>query len=270
MTTAGEWQPAQYARFSDERTRPFFDLAALVERRPGMRVVDLGSGPGNLTAWLHDALGAAATLGVDSSDAMLAEAAAHASADVHFARADIVDFARERAAAGATFDLVFSNAALQWIDDHALLLPAVAALVGPQGQLAIQMPANDDHASHRVARALARSERFAGPLGGYVRPDPVQRPAWYAERLHALGFPRQRVQLVVYPHVLPDTRAVVEWVKGSLLTAYRRRLDPDGYAQFLAAYEQALLAELGTNAPYFYAFDRVLIWASRAAGPDGA
>lgn len=267
MTTAGEWQPAQYARFSDERTRPFFDLAALIESRPGMRVVDLGSGPGNLTAWLHEALGAAATLGVDSSEAMLAEAAAHATVDVRFERADIVEFARACANAGTTFDVVFSNAALQWIDDHASLLPAVAALVAADGQFAIQMPANDDHASHRVARTLARSERFAGPLDGYVRPDPVQTPAWYAEQLYTLGFPRQRVQLIVYPQVLADTRAVVEWVKGSLLTAYRRRLDAETYAAFLAEYERVLLAELGTNAPYFYAFDRVLLWASRAPAP---
>ncbi|MDA0365982.1 MAG: methyltransferase domain-containing protein [Chloroflexi bacterium] len=270
MTTAGEWQPAQYARFSDERTRPFFDLAALVERRAGMRVVDLGSGPGKLTAWLHETLAAGSTLGVDNSDAMLAEAAAHATADVRFQRADIVEFARACAADGTRFDLVFSNAALQWIDDHEQLLPAVAGLVAPDGQLAIQMPANDDHASHRVARALARDARFAGPLGGYVRPDPVRRPAWYAERLYRLGFPRQRVQLIVYPQVLPDTHAVVEWVKGSLLTAYRQRLNAETYAAFLEAYERALIEELGTNAPYFYAFDRVLMWASRtlAAAAD--
>jgi trans-aconitate 2-methyltransferase len=264
MTTgAGEWQPGQYARFADERSRPFYDLAAMVRPAPGMRVVDLGSGTGQLTAWLHGELGAAETLGVDASEAMLAESAAHAGGGVRFERDDIVAFARARAAAGATFDLVFSNAALQWVDDHATLFPLIARLVAPGGQLAVQMPANDDHPSHNVARALARREPFATALGGYVRPDPVRTPEWYAERLYALGFAEQRVQLVVYPHVLPDTGAVVEWVKGSLLTAYRSRLDPATYADFLRAYEEGLRAELGAQAPYLYAFKRILMWARR-------
>jgi len=260
---SGEWQPAQYGRFRDERSRPFYDLAAGVARHPGMRVVDLGSGTGELTAWLHRELGAAETLGVDSSQAMLAEAAAHAGGGVRFERAEIEAFARAEAGAGRSFDLVFSNAALQWIDDHASLFDAVAALVAPGGQLAVQMPSNDDHTSHRVARALARSARFAGRLGGYVRPDPVQAPEWYAERLYALGFPEPRVQLVVYPHLLAETRAIVEWVKGSLLTAYRQRLAGADYADFLAAYEAALLAELGERVPFFYPFKRVLMWGRR-------
>jgi trans-aconitate 2-methyltransferase len=275
-TTAGEWQPGQYARFQEQRSQPFYDLAALVQRAPrddgattqaGPRVVDLGSGTGQLTAWLHGELGAAETLGVDSSEAMLAESAAHAGGGVRFEQADISAFARACAGDGTSFDVVFSNAALQWIDDHAALFPLVAGLVAPGGQLAVQMPTNDDHASHEVARALARSEPFATALGGYVRPDPVRTPEWYAEQLHALGFAEQRVQLVVYPHVLPDGGAVVEWVKGSLLTAYRRRLDPPTYEAFLAAYADRLRAVLGDQAPYFYAFKRLLLWGRRSSRP---
>ncbi len=262
-TTAGEWQPGQYARFADERSRPFYDLAGLVQPAGGMRAVDLGSGTGALTAWLHRELGAAETLGVDASDAMLAESAPHAGQGVRFEQADIVAFADACARDGRTFDLVFSNAALQWVDDHASLFPRVAALVAPGGQLAVQMPANDDHASHDVARELAHSERFAGPLGGYVRPDPVRTPEWYAEQLYALGFAEQHVRMVVYPHVLADSEGVVEWVKGSLLTAYRRRLDPATYETFLAAYREQLLARLGERAPYFYAFKRILLWGRR-------
>lgn len=264
-TSAGEWQPGQYARFQAQRDQPFIDLAGLVQRDRAMRVLDLGSGTGRLTAWLHTELRATETLGVDSSEAMLAEASAHASGGVRFERSDIEAFADAARSDGRTFDLVFSNAALQWIDDHAALFPRIAALVRPGGQLAVQMPWNDDHASHDVARELARSERFSGALGGYVRPDPVRAPEWYAELLYTLGFEEQRVQMVVYPHVLPDTHGVVEWVKGSLLTAYRRRLDPQTYEAFVAAYEDALLARLGERAPYFYGFKRILMWGRREA-----
>jgi trans-aconitate 2-methyltransferase len=180
---------------------------------------------------------------------------------LRFERREIEAFARD--AGARVFDLVFSNAALQWVDDHKSLLPAVASLVAPGGQLAVQMPANDDHTSHRVAGARARGEPVAPARGRDVRPDPVQAPEWYAERLYRLGFAEQRVLLRVYGHVLPETRAVVEWVKGTLLTPYAARLPEPLYARFLERYEQRLLAELGEQQPFFYPFKRVLLWAQR-------
>ena len=60
------WDPNQYERFKAERAQPFYDLVSLVEREPGMRVIDLGCGTGQLTAWLHSELGASETLGIDA------------------------------------------------------------------------------------------------------------------------------------------------------------------------------------------------------------
>jgi trans-aconitate 2-methyltransferase len=255
------WDPAQYGQFDAERSQPFHDLAGLVERAPGLRVIDLGCGTGELTAWLHRELGAVATLGIDRAEAMIERAAAHAGGGVTFRRASIEEtLASERA---GSWPLVFSNAALQWLPDHATLLSAVAALVAPGGQLAIQMPANGDHPSHRIGRELARDPRFSGPLDGFERVDTVQPPEWYAERLWELGFARQQVRLQVYTHLLPSTRSVSEWVQGSLLTPYRERLSAEDYAAFLATYEQRLLATLGERAPYLYAFKRLLIWGRR-------
>jgi trans-aconitate 2-methyltransferase len=259
--TLDSWSPAQYARFRDERSQPFYDLAAMVEHRPGMRIVDLGCGTGALTAWLHRELAADETLGIDVSDSMLAEAAGQHAAGLRFERREILEFAERREGGG--FDLVFSNAALQWVDHHETLFAALARLLAPAGQLAVQMPANDDHVSHATARAVAREEPFASALEGYVRPDPVRAPEWYAEMLHGLGFGEQRVLLRVYPHVLSETRAVVEWVKGTYLTPYAARLPAELYASFIARYEERLLAALGESRPYFYSFKRVLIWAQR-------
>jgi trans-aconitate 2-methyltransferase len=256
------WDPGRYGQFDAERSQPFHDLAGLVERAPGLRVIDLGCGSGELTAWLHRELGAVATLGIDRSEAMIERAAPHGGGGVAFRVASIE--ATLASEPPGSWPLVFSNAALQWLPDHATLLPAVAALVAPGGQLAIQMPANGDHPSHRIGRELARDPRFSGPLDGFERVDTVQPPEWYAERLWELGFARQHVRLQVYTHLLPSTRSVSEWVQGSLLTPYRERLSATDYAAFLATYEQRLLAKLGERAPYLYAFKRLLIWGRRA------
>ncbi|MGB8930562.1 MAG: methyltransferase domain-containing protein, partial [Anaeromyxobacteraceae bacterium] len=140
------WNPELYARFAAERAQPFHDLLALVRAHPGMRVVDLGCGPGELTAHLHRALAARETLGLDSSDAMLARAAAHAGGGLTFAKGDVGAFS------GEGYDLVFSNAALHWVPDHEPLLARLAGALAPGGQLAVQVPANHDHLSHRLAR----------------------------------------------------------------------------------------------------------------------
>ncbi|MCC6237235.1 MAG: methyltransferase domain-containing protein [Dehalococcoidia bacterium] len=262
--TSGAWDPAQYQRFANERSQPFYDLAAMVQRRPGMRVVDLGCGAGDLTAWLHGALEASETLGLDADAAMLAQAEAHAGNGVRFEAADIRAWTPDR-----PYDLVFSNAALQWVDGHEELWPRLASWVAPGGQVAIQMPMNDGHPSHATARALAAEEPYASVLGaeGYGGAGgrfPTLPPERYAEILHALGFERPRVHLEVYGHVLPETRSVVEWIKGSALTPYRDRLSPELYARFLEEYTRRLVARLGEHAPFFYTFKRVLMWGRYA------
>jgi len=253
------WDPAQYTRFEDERSQPFYDLAALVDRRPMMRVVDLGCGTGALTAWLHRELEAAETLGIDASESMLEQASAHPVGGLRFEAGDIRTWTPE-----APVDLLFSNAALQWVDDHEALWPRLATMVAPGGQLAIQMPMNDDHPSHVEARALAREEPFKTALDGFERRFPTLAPERYASLLHGLGFERPHVRVQVYGHVLPETRSVVEWVKGSLLTPYRERLDAETYALFLERYTQRLVEVLGEHTPFFYPFKRVLMWGRLA------
>lgn len=255
--TASPWDPDQYARFQAQRTRPFRDLAQFVDVRPGMRVVDLGCGTGELTAGLHTQLGARETVGIDSSETMLARAPTYSAPGLRFVRHDIRAFC---AASQDVFDLVFSNAALQWLPDHETLWSQVAQLVAPGGQLAIQIPANDDHPSHVVAQEVARTEPFATALDGWARHFPVRPPEWYCAKLFALGFTQPRVELRVYPHVLPSPAAVVEWTRGSLLTAYQRRLPEPLFDEFLARYTLRVLAALGDGRPYLYPFKRILMW----------
>ena len=212
VVSRGGWNPNQYDRFKAEREQPFYDLAALVHREPGMQVVDLGCGDGRLTAWLHGELGAAETLGIDSSEAMLAQSEAHAGGGVSFRRLDITEAAEEYV---GQFDLVFSNAALQWITGHETLFPKIARMVKPGGHLVVQMPANGKAPSHRMAAVIAAQEPFRSALDGWLRADPVQEPEFYSALLRErVGCAEQLVRLQVYDHELPETRSAVEWVKG--------------------------------------------------------
>jgi trans-aconitate 2-methyltransferase len=255
VSATSTWDPGQYNRFAAEREQPFWDLAGLLQPPPSPRVVDLGCGDGRLTAALHTKLGAAATTGVDSSSAMLAAAEAHAGDGVAFCEGDI------SAWTGRDLDVVFSNAALQWVPDHADVLERWTAALGPGGQLAVQMPTNADHPSHRVARALA-----AEWLGDRAPADPVEQnmlvPEAYAALLHDLGFERQHVRMQVYGHVLASTADVVEWVKGTSLTRFKAVLGPD-HERFVDEYRRRLVADLGDQSPYFYAFKRILLWGRR-------
>ena len=262
MTTpaADAWDPRQYDRFQAERRQPFFDLLALVEPVPGGRIVDLGCGTGELTRELHRRALAAETVGIDTSEAMLEEAAAFGGEGLRFERGDL---GRYRATG---LDVVFANASLQWVPDHPGLLRRLTAMLAPAGQLAFQVPANYDHPSHLLATVIAREEPYRSALGGDPPEDhtrSVLPPEHYATLLDGLGFARQHVRLQVYGHHLDSTDEVVEWVKGTLLTPYRSRLDPGLYERFVAALRDRLRAEVGDQRPYFYAFKRILCWARR-------
>ena len=261
-----DWNPDQYERFRDERRQPFFDLLALVRPRPGLRVIDLGCGTGELTRLLHDRLQAVETVGLDSSTSMLERSRAFAGNGLRFVHGDLAAHA-----APASYHLVFSNAALHWAPDHHELLGRLTTCLCDGGQLAVQVPANHDHPSHVVAAALAVEEPFRAALGGYVRPPGVLAPEAYAALLDALGYREQHVRLQVYAHHLPSRDGVVEWVKGTLLVDYQKRLPPELFAEFLERYRRRLLPQLSEAQPYFYPFKRILFWAQREPGaPTGA
>jgi len=245
------WSPEQYERFKSERRQPFDDLLGMVEKHPRMRVVDLGCGTGELTRELHETLGAEETLGIDNSESMLLKAGHFGNEMLRFEKGDIEAFVTDK-----PYDLIFSNAALHWVPDHEQLLTRLTNLLSTRGQIAIQMPANDDHASHVVAASVAAQFGIA-PRPDYVLP--VQR---YAEILHRLGYERQNVHLQVYGHVLPSTADVVEWVRGALLTHYESVLPEGKFDDFLTEYRARLQDVLGEERPFFYTYKRVLLWGT--------
>ena len=164
-----------------------------------------------------------------------------------------------------TWDVIFSNAALHWVEDHDTLISRLAALLSPSGQLAFQVPAQHGTLTHIVADELTAVEPFASAFGGWRRSQPVLEPDAYARVLYRCGFADPKVQLIVYPHVLASPDDVVEWVKGTLLTEYRRQLPGELYDRFVSEYRARLLARLPDEKPFFYPFKRILCWGQRSA-----
>ena len=245
------WSPAQYQRFAEERKQPFLDLVALLERRPRMRVVDLGCGTGELTRELHQTLDATETLGIDDSETMLLKSGHFEGKMLRFERGSVEAFVTDQ-----PYDLIFSNAALHWVPAHEQLLVRLTNFLAADGQLAIQMPSNDSHPSHRVAAEVAAD------FGVAARPAHVLEPERYAELLHRLGYKQQHVRLQVYGHALPSTEDVVEWVRGALLTHYEALLTPEKFADFLGEYRTRLMQVLGSERPFFYTYKRILLWGT--------
>ena len=210
--------PCAVRQFAAQRAQPFWDLVALIQRPAGGfgRCVDLGCGSGELTAAVTDQLGIDEMVGIDSSDAMLTaarEAVGCADDRLRFARGDVGKWTGR-----GDHDLVLANASLQWVPDHPGVLARWWAALAPGGQLAVQVPANADHAAHRLANQVAATEPFLSAFNSLPPPDPVAQnvlaPEQYAIVLDELGAVDQHVRLQVYPHHLESTASVVEWTTG--------------------------------------------------------
>ena len=236
------WNSDQYLKFAGERTQPAIDLAARIALTAPARVIDLGCGPGNSTAVLAHRWPSAGITGLDSSAAMLATARNDFPA-WNWLESDIASW-RAKADDDAPFDVVFSNAALQWVPDHRREFPRLLQQVAPGGALAVQMPANLDAPPHRLMRELAASAAWRAHFPTTPREWHVHPPEFYYDLLapHA-----QRVELWTtdYLHVLDGLDGIIEWYRGTGLRPWIEALPDDATrTNFLGAYRARLV-------PYF-------------------
>lgn len=249
-----QWDLNQYEKFKAQRAQPFWDLAALVRPDENLQtMIDLGCGSGELTSLLHTRLKMTETIGIDSSKEMLEKAHDFNKPGLKFVVADINTYKPER-----KVDLVFSNAALQWVPDHPDLFKRITSFLKPGGQLAVQMPCNFDHPSHQIAQHLGHTV-FKNQLLDEEREIPVLKMEQYAELLYALGFENPIVRVQVYPHAMKSGHDVIEWVKGTLLTDFKKKMKPEDFNMFLQEYTRQLLKQIGTGS-YLYCFKRILLW----------
>ena len=248
------WDPNQYHKFQAQRSAPFYDLLALVEVRPHLKVVDLGCGTGELTRQLADALPESDVTGLDSSPQMLDKAVSFSSPNLRFVQGDQAQLTGE-------WDLIFSNAALHWSEDHAELIPDLYGRLKPGGQIAVQVPSNFDHISHQLIRETAGEEPFRSILQGFIRQAPVLSIDRYAQMLFDCGGEDIVAFEKVYAHILADSNAVVEWISGTACVPYFERLGEhkDEFVQVISTRMHAALPE----SPVFYPFRRTFFSARK-------
>jgi len=231
------WSAKQYVAFEDERTRPVRDLLSALPPIEARLVVDLGCGPGNSTEVLAARFADAAVRGIDSSPDMI-EAARCRLPQAQFA-IEGVEAWRD----AGPFDVILANALLQWVPNHATLLPALAAKLEQGGGLAIQMPDNLDGPAHRLMREIAAEGPWADILGAAsAARTPIGDANWYYELLRP-HCSKVDVWRTTYHHPLSGgASAVVEWFKGSGLRPFLQPLDSDLRAAYLKRYTAAVAA----------------------------
>ncbi|MGA2738648.1 MAG: methyltransferase domain-containing protein [Bryobacteraceae bacterium] len=229
------WNPSQYLKFAEERTQPCRDLAARVSVANVRRVIDLGCGPGNSTAVLRDRWPDAEFTGLDSSAEMI-ERARREHSGQHWIAVDISEWAAgNHGARDGQFDVVFSNAALQWVEDHATLYPQLLSRVAPGGALAIQIPGNIDALPHRLMREVAATPAWSGWFpSGKVREWHNHEMDFYYDVL-APSAARLDLWATEYLHILPDAAAIVEWYRSTGLRPFLAALETDADRERFAA-----------------------------------
>ncbi len=252
------WDPRTYLEFADERSRPFVDLLSRVQAADPSLVVDLGCGPGQLTASLADHWPTAQIVGLDSSPEMITQANKFAGPRVRFLVQDLRDWQPE-----TQVDVIISNATLQWVPGHRELLPVLISALSPQGWLAFQVPGNFDEPSHRLLRQLAADPRYAPLLTDLAWPDSVDAAA-YLDDLAELGCTVDGWE-TTYLHVLSGRNPVFRWISGTGARPVLQALPDDQRAEFVAEYQQ-LLDEAYPSRPYgtVLPFRRIFVVAHRA------
>jgi trans-aconitate 2-methyltransferase len=253
MTT---WDQAQYLKFGEQRTRAAQELLARVPLTAPERVVDLGCGPGNSTALLRARWPGARLTGVDNSEGMLRRAREDLP-DIEWVQADVRGFR-----ADAALDVLFANAVLQWLPDHAALFPALFEQVAEGGVLAVQMPYNFREPSHRAMRELE------GPWKSRIESVRALTPVCDPEFYYDLIAPRARavdIWQTTYQHVMPSAEAIVEWVKGTGLRPYLDVLSEGEKAEYLEGYTAAIdrAYPARSDGRRLFAFPRLFLVAIR-------
>jgi len=247
------WDPEHYLRFADERTRPAFELVQRIENETPGRVIDLGCGPANSTAVLAARWPEAVIEGLDSSPEMI-EKARRAGLRARFSVADIEDWQP-----AVAYDVVYSNATLQWLPDHPVLLPRLMAGVAPGGSFAFQVPHNQDAPSHELMREVGASGPWSAKLRNVRGVSVLSADAYYG-----ILSPFARtldIWETEYLHVLDGEDPVYRWVGATGLRPYAQALDGGEREAFLSAY-RARLREAYPQRPdgkTLFAFKRLFL-----------
>lgn len=253
------WDPEQYLAFDDLRLRPALDLLARIPGEVAGPLVDLGCGPGNVTSFLAQRWPSAELIGIDSSPEMLDRARAGLP-EARFVEASIAEWSPETPP-----EVIYSNAALHWLDDHARLFPRLFGHLAPGGHLAVQMPRNHTEASHQAMIETVEGGPWARRLRPVIREAPVAAPEAY-HRLLAGDASRLDIWEAIYLQVLEGENPVKEWTKGTALRPFLAALGEGEREAFEADYARRILTAYPPEADgrTLFPFRRLFIVARRA------
>jgi trans-aconitate 2-methyltransferase len=254
------WSAKQYVAFEGERTRPVHDLLSALPDIEARSAMDLGCGPGNSTEVLAARFPDAVVRGLDSSPDMI-EAARRRLPRVQFEIGGIEEWKDP-----GPFDVILANAVLQWVPNHAELLPKLVARLASGGGLAIQMPDNLDGPAHRLMREVAAAGPWARALASAsAARTPIADANGYYELLRPLCS-KVDVWRTTYHHPMRDGAAgIVEWFKGSGLRPFLEPLDTASRAAYLQRYTAAVALAYPTlsDGSVLLPFPRLFVTAIR-------
>jgi trans-aconitate 2-methyltransferase len=234
-----QWDAVQYLKFNLERTQPVWDLLHRVRMAQPRRIMDLGCGPGNSTEVLRTQWPGSLVVGLDSSPEMIAQAS-QAFPDCVWQVADVARWQAEE-----PYDLIFSNAMLQWLPNHEELCPRLFEQVAPGGALAVQAPAHYDSPLHREIVDVSRDSRWSDRMAGARRALTNHPPEFYYDIL-ASRASRMDLWETTYYHVLAGPEAVLEWFRG---TGLRPFLEALSSAEERRVFEEILLERYRASYP---------------------
>jgi trans-aconitate 2-methyltransferase len=263
-----DWDPELYNRFRSYRAEPFNAILARLELAQAEKLVDLGCGSGENTIELARRAAAAHALGIDSSPAMIARAnqakdglPPELGARLEFRVDDI-----RAVQLPERYSLVFSNAALHWINDHRRALEACYRILRPGGKLVVQMPANYEETAQVTLTHLAAEQPWRELLGGVTVPSAtVGSPDYYARMLDELGFVDIDCYYQTFAHPMNSPGEVVEWSRSTVLRPFLDALPEDRRVQFVSQWRRELELGYGTSGPLTFNFRRIFLWARRRA-----
>lgn len=253
------WDPKKYNQFKNIRYRAFFDLADLISDTNLFHSVDIGCGTGEQTAFLSERFDSSDFLGIDSSAEMLAESTRFANEKLHFNLATIEEFVES----DTTWDLIFSNAALQWSDNHGTLFSKIISKLNPGGQLAVQMPFQKENILNRILLELVSEKPFVEYLDGFRRDSPVLTVDEYATLLFENGLHDINIFLKVYPIIANSETELVDFISGSALIPYTERMNENERELFIREYTRNV-KDYFQSFPAIYPFKRILMHGVRS------
>lgn len=254
-----DWSAAQYSKFKKERTIPAIDLANSIKCENVNSVLDIGCGIGNSTAVLAKKFPGAKITGADNSDDMLA-AARKENPGIEFIK---LDAEKELDSIKSRYDVVFSNACIQWIPNHHKLLKSLFSLLNDGGILAIQIPQQSKHPVHNILKSLSKSEKWKSKLHVERMYNNLTENEYY-DVLSELT-DNFRIWETVYFHSMPSYESIIEWYKGTGLRPYLEQLSADDQKAYSDDVMQCLMDTypIQKNGEIIFRFPRLFFIAQK-------